>query len=61
MGSLDKRTFLFRPVVIIPHQSAPQTASPAPEGVPLRSRGSLKTPELHKFLGDNTKIDIKLN
>jgi hypothetical protein len=46
-------------VVIIPHQSAKQTASPTPKGVPLRSRGSLKPPELRKLSVENAKIDFK--
>jgi hypothetical protein len=48
--SLSIRTILLKPVVILPHQSAPQTASP---------RGSLKTPQLRYFYADNTIIDFR--
>jgi len=43
------RAILLKLVVIIPHQSAAQTASPG---------GSLKTSELYLFYADNIKIDL---
>jgi len=47
---LSIRTILLKPVVVHPHQSAPQTASPG---------GSLKKPQLRYFYADNTTIDFR--
>jgi hypothetical protein len=48
--SHHNKTILLNPMVVIPHQSASQTASP---------KGSLKKPDLCHSCVDNTNINIR--